>query len=264
MLKRFLRGTVVKSYHEMIGKFKYFDTTVFFDKGSLVFSYFIYRGTYEKDNLEIILNNVRDSTCYFDLGANIGLMAIPILSMKKDVTVVSVEASPHTFSLLNKTKEGSNFNNWKLINKAISDKKGKVSLNVSNKSGGVYDSLADTNRTNWENKIDVDAVTLDELWEELNKPEVSFIKSDLEGADMLALYGAKKCIAQNRPYILIEWQPDNFKAFSLRNEDLLNFIKEINYTIYSLPQIVEINNLQHLSLSNVYTESYLLAPIVPN
>lgn len=241
--------------------FMYYGFKIFYPKGSHTASGVIRNGTYEKDNLLLLFKYVTDNSVYFDLGGNIGLMSVPILAAKRKVTVFTYEASPITFFYLNKTllrNKISTDNQWVIKNLAISNSSGKVLLNVSKNTGGTYDSMGNTRRVDWDSTIEVDSVTLDQEWASIGKPQVDFIKSDLEGADLLALEGGIDCIRACKPKILFEWQPLNFHAFNLSHTDLLVFMEKANYTLYAVPNLFEILNETDLNLATVFTESFLL------
>ena len=111
--------------------------------------------------------------------------------------------------------------------------------------------------------IKVECTTLDVIWNEQHQPEISFIKIDIEGADLLALQGAKDCIGKCRPVVLMEWNQTNIIPFGFTNADLLTFVKSINYEIFYLPEIRKITSLPELNLlcKLQYIENYLLIPV---
>jgi FkbM family methyltransferase len=52
--------------------------------------------------------------------------------------------------------------------------------------------------------VDVEVMTLDEVWARHGNPPVSLIKIDVEGAELEALQGASRLLAIRRPALLIE------------------------------------------------------------
>ena len=120
----------------------------------------------------------------------------------------------------------------------------------------------DTRRVSFSGTVKVPGITIDELWASLNKPDVSFIKSDIEGADLLALQGAISCMAQCKPMIMIEWNRVNIKPFEFQNQHLLDFCNNNNYRCYAIPSLIPINNAMELGLHSVITENFLLTPMI--
>lgn len=87
------------------------------------------QGIYESENLKLIYHFVRPNSVYFDVGANIGLMSIPLLYSCPSCTVVSMEPSPNTLKFLIRTFEGSGFGNrWRIVGKAAGSSMGSMNF----------------------------------------------------------------------------------------------------------------------------------------
>ncbi len=61
------------------GSFPYCGVKVYFPANSLIFQRACEEKIYERDLVRLLSALVRPETAYFDVGANIGLMSIPIL-----------------------------------------------------------------------------------------------------------------------------------------------------------------------------------------
>lgn len=123
-----------------------------------------------------------------------------------------------------------------------------------------YESILNTNRATFINSVEVECTTIDKIWQEHKEPNISFIKIDIEGADLLALNGAKQCISTCKPVILMEWNEFNIVPFNVNNKDLLDFSKEINYTIFALPYFTKCETVRDLKLLYQFDENFLLVP----
>jgi FkbM family methyltransferase len=246
------------------GVFSYYRQQVFFPENSLIFKRTMAEGgIYELDNLKVIHSFLKPDTTLFDVGANIGMMAIPLLWNEPTIHVVSIEASPNSLNYLKKTHAASTLNNrWTIIDKAVSDKPGIVDFHLSPSSMGALDGLKNTNRIEVVDVVKVDCTTLDIIWAGLDKPAVSFIKIDIEGADLLALKGGIECINFCRPVILIEWNQTNIVPFGLTNYDLMKFVGDMNYELYYLPETKRITSLVEFNIlcKKQFIENYLLIP----
>ncbi len=109
------------------GSFFYWKTRVFFPKGSYIFQMACEQGIYEMNTLHILKAFLRPGTHYFDVGANIGLLSVPILADQSDCSVVSFEASPTTVAYLQRTATASRFaTRWHVIPKAVGATVGEV------------------------------------------------------------------------------------------------------------------------------------------
>lgn len=261
-LKKFFKKTIYKSYLNYKGYFIYYGEKVFFPKNSTTFRIAMRDGIYEHDLLKFIQANVKDNSVYFDVGANIGLMSIPILYQNQKVNVVSFEASPNTYGYLKRTWEKCSFKaRWTILNKAVSNNNKEIDLYIASNADGAYESIMDTKRVSFSGTVKVQGITIDEVWNNMKNPAVSFIKSDIEGADLLALEGAVGCISHCKPLIILEWNPMNLKPFDFKNQHLLQFCQLNKYKCYAIPSLIPIHNEMELGLNAVLTENYLLAPI---
>lgn len=263
-MKKLLKQTLYKQFLNHNGSFKYFGEKVFFPKSSTTFNLALRDGIYERDILNFVNNLVKLNSTYIDVGANIGLMSIPILSKHRTVNVISIEASPNTFQYLQSSWNSSNYKDrWSLYHYAASNNNSEMDFFTASNAHGAYESLQDTKRINFTGKIKVPGITIDEIWNTVNRPYVSVIKSDIEGSDLIALQGADSCIANCNPYIILEWNRINILPFKLNHSDLLNFCVEKNYRCYAIPSMVTVSNILELELQSANTENFLLAPLVP-
>ncbi len=260
-IKRQIKLHIARHYWNITGSFTYYDQQIFFPKNSEIFLRTIKEGIYEADTLRVITALIKPGTEVFDIGTNIGTISIPILSCFETITLISVEASPNTLPYLMKTHAANkNLKRWIIIDKAVADIEKKINFKLAKASVGGYDSISDTKRTVFENFVEMDCTTIDTIWGNRNKPEVSFIKLDIEGSDLLALKGGLNCIKTCKPSILLEWNPINIKAFSLVNKDLYDFFTGIDYACFSVPVLNKVSNLNDLNLYGNFTENFLLIP----
>ncbi|MEA5553497.1 FkbM family methyltransferase [Anabaena cylindrica UHCC 0172] len=243
------------------GSFPYFGTKVFFPQGSKIFELACQQGIYEIKNTELILKLIKPNTFYFDVGANIGLMAIPILNRCRTAKVLSWEPSPNTLPSLTLTRENSQFQDrWQVIGKAAGDFIGELDFAIASPELGAFDGFLDTKRAGLTKKITVPVTTLDSEWEAIGSPLVSIIKIDVEGAELQTLKGSTKCLQNNKPYILIEWTLKNLQAYGYESENLLDFAHEIGYQVFSISDFIPITNSTSLKLHMLKSESFLLVP----
>lgn len=244
------------------GKFPYFGTQVFFPRGCLLFRLACQQGVFESENLRLLQQLIRPKTLVFDVGANIGLMAAPLLQGESGVQVVSFEPSPNSLPWLRKTVEGSPYKDrWAVIPKAVGSRVGMTSFSLSELNDAAFDGIQPTNRVGQCKQIDVEMTTLDTEWAKLGSPEVSAIKIDVEGGEIGVLEGASACLAKTRAPILLEWNAKNLKAYRCPTQAILDFAASSGYRIYAIPSMHYVAGKTELTLLMRATESFLLAPI---
>jgi len=260
-IKKEIKLKIFQPYWNLKGRFIYYGQKIFFPKNSVIFQRAVIEGIYESANLRIINSLIKPNTEVFDIGANIGIMAIPFLAGHSDIKVISVEASPNTLPYLKKTQAASTYTDrWVIIDKAVSDSVKTINFNLADEADGAYDSMLDTKRIAFTRSVQIDCTTIDAIWNQRNKPEVSFIKIDIEGGDLLALRGGAECIKTCRPSILLEWNYINIKAFGLVNKDFFEFFQSIDYTCFAAPELNKVTTLNDLNLYSNLTENFLLIP----
>lgn len=233
---------------------------MYFPLKSHVFQRTIAEGVYEPEIVDMVLALLKPGTAYFDVGANIGLLSLPVLARRPDAQVVSVEASPDTMPYLERTHRDAGRANWTVVNAAVGDRSGEVEFWSGGAARGAFDGLKDTGRGGGKHAIKVTMRTLDDLWQEIGRPPVSVIKIDIEGGETLALRGAKALLEQTRPAVIIEWSATNLKAYGIAPESLFELCGQIGYTAYAIPGPVRVDGEAILRLTMLATETFLLLP----
>ena len=199
----------------LLGWFKYFGIKVYFPPDSGAFRAACAEGIYEQSNARLLNTLVQPGTTCFDVGANIGLMAVPIVAGRVNSRVVSFEPSPTVVRFLERTIAESNLGDrWQLVNKAVGASNGVTEFFVGAEAGALYDGLKNTNRAGAASSQRVEITTLDEEWKRLGRPQVSAIKIDVEGNEIDVLDGAVECIQAEQPTILMEWNSINLRPLS--------------------------------------------------
>lgn len=260
-----MRGALKHFVHTNIpgmrGWFRYFGEKVYFPHQSLIFRLACEQGIYETANLRLLSHFIKPGSLYLDIGANIGLLSVPILKGDSETKVVSIEASPGTLPYLHRTQQESQFGDrWVVLGDAIGSEPGEMIFYKSKDSVGAYDGLKDTGRGDKKKPIPVRVRTLDEVWQSLNCPDVSVIKMDIEGGEYDAIVGGRECLASKRPVLHVEWNTINLRAYGRPPEVLLDLASNLGYCIYDAGSLNVVNDELSLKLRMLHTESFLLIP----
>lgn len=259
------RGLIKKWVYENVpvirGSFPYFGTRVYFPKNSVIFRMACEQGIYEWDNLRLMRRLLEPGTVYLDIGANIGLMSVPILKYCTGSKVVSIEASPDTARYLESTWAGSGYcDRWVIVNEAVGEVPGTNTYYCGTDEFGAFDGSRDTGRGGEKKAIIVNVTTVDRIWTSLDRPQVSLIKLDIEGGEYDALLGAMNCLRETRPAVLLEWNPVNLRAYDRSQGSLVSLADSIGYDIYSVPRYMPVMDNKQLSLEMIMTETFLVLP----
>ncbi|MFA6991285.1 MAG: FkbM family methyltransferase, partial [Candidatus Babeliales bacterium] len=147
----------------------------------IVISIFVTKNLNAVQNIEKFIGKcLKNGGVVFDIGANVGEKTDSYL--KLGAKVVSVEPQPNCIKALLK-KYGKN-KNVVIVDKAIGDTSGKMYMNICS-SAPTISSLSNdwisksrfSEKYKWDQKIEVDVITLDELIEKFGIP--SFCKIDV-------------------------------------------------------------------------------------
>jgi FkbM family methyltransferase len=171
-----------------------------------------------------------------DVGANFGLYTL-FASRKvgNRGTVVAIEPSSREFQRLKANVEANALSNVRLLQVAVSDRRGQAKLTVATeeKSGhntlGAfgYDSVVP------EDKVSVRTERLDDLVQEEGLQRVDVVKMDIEGAELFALRGAAEILARFQPVLLLELSDRTLAQQGCTSEQVWEFLSERRYRIYS-------------------------------
>ena len=186
------------------------------------------------------LNYNNNNAIVMDIGANIGIYTILLSHIYPKAKIIAIEASPTIFEMLRSNCKLNNLlfpsgSNVLLINKAISDKDDittefyeKHSMSTMLKE--FLTNLSSTILTSQDelNKKLVKTITVDNLVETIGVNEISLLKIDVEGAEVLALKGAIKTLTHKKiKNMVIEYHSlENYSYIVKLLEE-----KELGYTI---------------------------------
>lgn len=134
------------------------------------------------------------STC-LDVGANIGLTTIATAVGNPNIRVIAFEPVPSNAALLAQNIQTNGIENCTIVNTAVGDHVGRVSIN----DNGPWSIVGG-------GSVEVPMTTLDTYCaEQLPGTRIDFIKIDVEGYEPNVLAGAAQILAQWRPIIFMEF-----------------------------------------------------------
>ena len=194
-------------------------------------------GRYENNNLLFIRNYLETvihnphNTAALDIGANIGNHSIYFSDFFG--SVFAFEPNPKTFALLKINSEYACLNrNIKCFNYGLSDQNGHLPFKSSQSNTGGSKIVNDISKNANDSVFLVDVKRADQI-EQLFERNISFIKIDIEGHELLALKGARELIRKNKPIILFEQHADDFINGT---SNVVDYLRELNYKFLTIEQ----------------------------
>ena len=172
---------------------------------------------------------IHDWSIAIDGGAHIGTWSVVMAGRFK--RVIAFEPTPETFEMLAKNME--HFSNVECRNEALMDREGLINMEMPEHNAKhqrayakkINDGL-ESRYAQWNDKGEVVAVTIDGL----GLPSCGLIKLDLEGAEYLALQGARKTIARFKPVVAVEIKR-HAKRYGIKRAAVDIMLKGMDYRI---------------------------------
>jgi len=153
-------------------------------------------GSYEYAKRIVFERTVREDSVVFDIGAHVGfytLLASVLVGPRG--SVFAFEPLPANLLYLKEHLRLNKIDNVTVVEAAVSDRCGTAFFDEGpNSSMGHISSNG---------RLQVETVALDEFIAKGEVPLPDYIKIDIEGAEALALSGAKSMLAQSHPTIFL-------------------------------------------------------------
>lgn len=168
------------------------------------------RLAFDSELLRIVDEFILPNSIVWDIGANIGVFSFAAAA--KGAKVLAIEADPVMVSLMLRSKALPSNKKLKLevLSAAVSDRAGvsKLQFSPNGRAGNALVAVIDTQpgRKFSKESVLVPTVTLDKL---LSLSNPSFVKIDVEGAELLVLQGASRLLENVRPTIYCECYKEN-------------------------------------------------------
>ena len=190
-------------------------------------------GEYEPHVATEIRGALQPGMTFVDVGANVGYFSLLAASIVGERgTVVAIEPIATNAALIGLSAERNGFDNVDIWPVAVADRTQTIILDeASGTNAGIGGTLDDPAKL-FERPL-ARTVPLDKLLAGLDRLDV--MKIDIEGAEMLALRGAKCTIERYRPLILTEFSPALLRVVSgVDGDDYLALIDELGYDVTML------------------------------
>lgn len=211
--------------------------------------YPIFKRNQDKHEIELLRKYIKKGNIVLDIGANIGFYT-KILSELVGETgrVYAFEPDKKNYSYLQQNT--THLKNVELINKAVSNKTGKITLyqsdllNVDHKT---YETKDYTSKT------EIESVAMDDV---IPNHKVDFIKIDIQGFEYFAFQGMKEIFKQNEDLkIIAELYPYGLNNSGIKVEEFVSFLRNSNFYIYKMSEN-ELSLLNNEDVTSLNNENY--------
>jgi len=190
-------------------------------------------GTSEKKilNVKKLLLKKDEPFTIIDIGANIGSVSLLLAKIFKDSKIFSIEPTNYAFNKLSVNLNLNEEFKEKVFLKQLfitNNKKPKEVCSSWNfdKSHNKHKKHLGTLKTIKQNAY----LKLDQFIKDENLKNIDFIKLDVDGYELDVLSSGEDFLRKNKPIIFIEIAPYLYPEFGYSCRDLIEFIKELNYS----------------------------------
>ncbi len=206
---------------------------------------------------------IRQTTIFYDIGANIGYYSLLGCQLNPDIKVKAFEPANGPSFYLNRNIELNNMGySITSVDLALSDSEGKTVFHEVKNTKYSYLDHNLSGENNLVGKVakksfvecEVATDTLDHYCQEQNEyPDL--IKIDTEGAEIMVLKGGKKSIKTSRPIVICE-----ILSFE-KGEEIISFFSSMeNYVIFKLngSDFIEITDIHGIDFK--VTHDFIFSP----
>lgn len=161
-------------------------------------------GTFELAELTFVSRYLRSGEMAMDIGANVGIFSVVMgTAVGASGRVIAFEPVPANIVRLGANLRKNGLSNVQVSPLALGISDGQMMLCMA--TDPAYPSLRKV-QGDFGNGIDVPVQvrSLDGVWEELGRPNIAFVKMDIEGAEVDVLRGASRFLLTCRPTLLVE------------------------------------------------------------
>jgi FkbM family methyltransferase len=187
-------------------------------------------GFYEPATIEFLNKVIERNSVFIDVGANIGLMTIPVALKKHGVKVLAFEPITSNLGVLKQNMARNKISNVELFEFALGAKKEILLINLNTDNTGVNSSQASLVYGNAQKTQSIEVDTLDNVITKSQLTNVSVIKCDVEGYELNVFKGASNTIQLFKPILIFEYVYEIYKSKPNEIFDLL--LKNGDYSFY--------------------------------
>jgi FkbM family methyltransferase len=195
-------------------------------------------GRYEPTTMYVVQLLLRLGDCFVDIGANAGLFSLAAAAfVGSSGQVIAFEPSSREYASLLANLKLNGLSHVTSVQSAIGEAVGHADLKIAESlysghntlmSGFAYESVAST-------KIErVPVTTLDSYASDRNLARVDAIKVDVEGAELMALRGARRILTSLRPILIIEVFDQALRKGGASAEDVRLLLRDLGYFLWEI------------------------------
>ena len=241
----------------------------------------IWSGSWREPEIDLLASAVKKDETVFDIGANYGLYSYHLSLLIGDGKIYAFEPIPFTFSGLKLVSKILRFRNVELNEKGCSNEKGQITFSVPVQQSGAFSpgqayissrndehsgeeefnagnfhtTYKEQIRWSETRQLTCEVIALDEFLPSVEN--LSLIKIDIEGAELLAFRGAETLISKHLPSIICEINPWFLEGFGIKLNELTDFFFSKGYQLYFYQVKGENKFLRKIEVEEIVEDNYI-------
>ncbi len=177
------------------------------------------------------IEHAKDMNIVFDIGAHIGLVALPLAkSINPNGTVFAFEPASSNRKFLIDHIAANKITNIDVVSDLVGESSNQTVEFFESTGDSGMNTMADTGRRRGYEQTTVNQITLDEFCSS-RRLTPQLIKIDTEGAELNILRGATEVLKLHRPIIFLSVHPRHIAELGGTVEELEALLEESNYTV---------------------------------
>lgn len=201
-------------------------------------------GKYENQVIRVFcgaLGKLQPQDAVIDVGANIGFYSILAAGALQNArnSIHAFEPNPRIYAELERNLARNHFTNTRAHCQAVGDVVSEMTLYIQ-QDAITYSSLRRT-QDFLTAEIRVPVTTLDAYARQENL-KIGLLKIDVEGAELLALRGARHVLERDHPTLLYEEFPRGYGEFGYTTDDVRAFLHELGYQLFVIREDTRAKN----------------------
>lgn len=205
------------------------------------------KGVYEPPTADIFARLIKPGDNILDVGANAGYFtALSSHLTGPSGRVLAFEPVPSVRAQLRANLELNHMTNVAIHETVVSNENGVVTLYEGPQGHKGLSSMRPLDDA--VQALTVPAVRLDDLADMPHK--ISFVKIDVEGAELMVLQGMPDIIERDRPYLVIEFTDSYLQSFGSSATILADWLRNAGYELFRISEqgLIPINEISdHLA-----------------
>lgn len=211
-------------------------------------------GNYEKELGDLISRVLKPGDLFLDIGANIGYFSLLASAKEPLCKIIAFEPAPNIYKKLEENISLNNFKNIRIVNAAAGEVSGENDLFISGPDNLGMSSFKQPE--NFSGEIEkVKTVSIDDWVRVSGLHKLDLVKIDIEGSELSALKGMKTVLANFKPLLLIEINPETLAMFSLKATDIFYYLNQFNFSAYEISEGSKLIKREHVELAE--TKNFL-------